>query len=60
MEKKQYVKVKIGISLNTDEMSMDKMIERSGEMAEKKWRKSLRKKNRKNNGRISKNQFSQK
>lgn len=32
---KAYVKVKLGFPLNTDEMSMDKMIERSGEMAEK-------------------------
>lgn len=32
---KAYVKVKLGFPVNTDEMSMDKMIERSGEMAEK-------------------------
>ena len=32
---KAYVKVKLGFPLNTDEMSMNKMIERSGEMAEK-------------------------
>ena len=32
---KAYVKVKLGFPVNTDEMSMDKMIERSGEIAEK-------------------------
>ena len=32
---KAYVKVKLGFPVNTDEMSMDKMIERAGEMAEK-------------------------
>ena len=32
---KAYVKVKLGFPVNTDEMSMDKMIERSGEMAKK-------------------------
>ena len=56
MEKKAYVKVKLGFPVNTDEMSMDKMIERSGEMAEK-MDKAFKKKNRKNNGRISKINF---
>ena len=32
---KAYVKVKLGFPVNTDEMSMDKMIERSGEIAKK-------------------------
>ena len=52
---KAYVKVKLGFPVNTDEMSMDKMIERSGEMAEK-WTKPLRKKQEKQWKNI-KNQF---